>query len=58
MNKYERTVRDFWRDKDAGSDHHRTYDKKAIEKLFSAAVWCFAVAFCALCWFFVTEYFL
>lgn len=40
------------------NDHHRTYDKKASEKLFSAAVWCLSAAFCALCWFLVADYFL
>jgi hypothetical protein len=38
--------------------HHRTYDKSLPEKLFCAAVWCLAVAFCALCWFLFGEFIL
>jgi hypothetical protein len=38
--------------------HQRAHDKALPEKLFCAAVWCLAVAFCALCWFLFREFIL
>ena len=39
-------------------DHQRTYDKSLSEKPFCAAVWCFGLSFCALCWFIFGEFIL
>lgn len=56
MTEQQRINKDFEHFKATGDDYphcQRAYDKRMIDKLFSAFVWCVGIAFCALCWFFV-----